>query len=423
MFNYVSLQALKCVIQFQSVYSRVARVCKSDRGGPHKFQHRWTTFLKTRLNCSIPGEIPFYFNEIQGTTDFIDVGQTDKIIYGVFTTPGNAIAGSAICSFRLSDIRHAFDEGPFKGQTTGNSNWLPVRVEDVNSLSGANNRPGQCVNDSTSLPESTLNFIKSHSLMDEAIPNAKLRMNSQDPEGVTDFDHGEPLFVKTSLNERLTVIAVDPQVRTPSGAFYDVMYVGSTKGKVLKVVSAVEEKESTKRDAKRKPVIIEEIQVFPNHVAVRNIQVLSSSTSEEEETEAKKLIVLSDFEVKSVPLHRCSAVQVQTCSGCVALQDPHCAWNLQAGKCVDYTTFADSDSSLLIQDIFNGKHPACSNEPEFVQASFVVPQNRAADILGAEEPTSQPTKMIDIVIDIEEDEEDSAMPNYGKTLTHLYFKN
>ena len=25
----------------------------------------WTSFLKARLNCSVPGEFPFYFNEIR----------------------------------------------------------------------------------------------------------------------------------------------------------------------------------------------------------------------------------------------------------------------------------------------------------------------------------------------------------------------
>lgn len=49
----------------QAVYSRVARVCKWDKGGPHRFRNRWTTYLKSRLNCSIPGEFPFYFNEIR----------------------------------------------------------------------------------------------------------------------------------------------------------------------------------------------------------------------------------------------------------------------------------------------------------------------------------------------------------------------
>lgn len=47
------------------MYSRVARVCKWDKGGPHRFRNRWTTFLKSRLNCSIPGDFPFYFNEIR----------------------------------------------------------------------------------------------------------------------------------------------------------------------------------------------------------------------------------------------------------------------------------------------------------------------------------------------------------------------
>lgn len=51
--------------QFQAVYSRVARVCLNDKGGPHTFSDRWTSFLKTRLNCSMPGEYPFYFDEIR----------------------------------------------------------------------------------------------------------------------------------------------------------------------------------------------------------------------------------------------------------------------------------------------------------------------------------------------------------------------
>lgn len=47
----------------KAVYSRVARVCRNDRGGPHR--SAWTSFQKTRLNCSVPGEYPFYFDEIR----------------------------------------------------------------------------------------------------------------------------------------------------------------------------------------------------------------------------------------------------------------------------------------------------------------------------------------------------------------------
>lgn len=60
--NVYSIEGI-CVTQV--VYSRVARVCKKDKGGPHQFNDRWTSFLKSRLNCSVPGEYPFYFNEIR----------------------------------------------------------------------------------------------------------------------------------------------------------------------------------------------------------------------------------------------------------------------------------------------------------------------------------------------------------------------
>ena len=93
------------------------------------------------------------------------------------------------------------------------SNWLPIRNER-----GA----GQCSSDSKKLDESTLNFMKGHSLKDEAVNNI----------------YAAPLFVKTAVNERLTKIAVDPRVRTPADDnTYDVMYVGTTRGKVLKVIS------------------------------------------------------------------------------------------------------------------------------------------------------------------------------------------
>lgn len=51
--------------RLQSIFSRVARVCKHDKGGPHSYRDRWTSFLKARLNCSVPGEYPFYFDEIR----------------------------------------------------------------------------------------------------------------------------------------------------------------------------------------------------------------------------------------------------------------------------------------------------------------------------------------------------------------------
>ncbi|KAH0625855.1 hypothetical protein JD844_034191 [Phrynosoma platyrhinos] len=48
------------------VVSRVARVCKNDMGGSQRvLEKQWTSFLKARLNCSVPGDSHFYFNVIQ----------------------------------------------------------------------------------------------------------------------------------------------------------------------------------------------------------------------------------------------------------------------------------------------------------------------------------------------------------------------
>ena len=50
---------------FQAVFSRVARVCKNDKGGNYLMKNLWTSFFKARLNCSIPGEYPFHFDLIR----------------------------------------------------------------------------------------------------------------------------------------------------------------------------------------------------------------------------------------------------------------------------------------------------------------------------------------------------------------------
>lgn len=116
----------------------------------------------------------------ESTTELISGQYGNKsaqLIYGTFTTPVNSISGSAVCAFSLQDITDAF-KGNFKEQSAINSNWLPVQSAKV-----PNPRPGQCVNDSRSLPDLTLNFIHTHSLMDELVPSF----------------FGQPIVIRTSF--------------------------------------------------------------------------------------------------------------------------------------------------------------------------------------------------------------------------------
>lgn len=121
------------------MFSRVARVCKNDQGGPNKSKNSWTSYLKTRLNCSVPGDYPFYFDEIQGISELVQ-GQygpesdgRDSVIYATFTTPTNSIGASAVCAFRLREISDAFS-GRFKEQRSSGENWLAVDENKVRRI-------------------------------------------------------------------------------------------------------------------------------------------------------------------------------------------------------------------------------------------------------------------------------------------------
>lgn len=90
----------------KAIYSRIARVCKNDRGGKYMTGQNWATYLKARINCSISSEFPFYFNEIQSV---YKMPHDDTKFYATFTTNTHGIVGSAVCSYDIRDINAAFD--------------------------------------------------------------------------------------------------------------------------------------------------------------------------------------------------------------------------------------------------------------------------------------------------------------------------
>lgn len=101
-FRETAVEYINCG---KAVYSRIARVCKKDTGGKNILSQNWATYLKARLNCSISGEFPFYFNEIQ---DVYQLPSDKNKFYATFTTSTNGLVGSAVCSFDISEINGAF---------------------------------------------------------------------------------------------------------------------------------------------------------------------------------------------------------------------------------------------------------------------------------------------------------------------------
>ncbi|EPQ11980.1 Semaphorin-5B [Myotis brandtii] len=192
----------------RTVYSRVARVCKNDVGGRFLLEDTWTTFMKARLNCSRPGEVPFYYNELQSAFHLPE----QDLIYGVFTTNVNSIAASAVCAFNLSAISQAFN-GPFRYQENPRAAWLPIANPIPNFQCGTLSEVGPNEN----LTERSLQDAQRLFLMSEAV------------QPVTP----EPCVTQDSV--RFSHLVVD--LVQAKDTLYHVLYIGTESGTILKALS------------------------------------------------------------------------------------------------------------------------------------------------------------------------------------------
>lgn len=258
-----------------------------------------------------------------------------KVIYATFSTPPNSIPGSAVCAFALQDISDTF-EGHFKEQSNSNSKWLPAqKVPEP--------RPGSCHNDSRALPESTLNFLKTHTLMDESVPPF----------------FGQPILVRTSTIYKFTQIAVDPQIKTPGGKTYDVIFVGTDHGKVIKSVNA----ESADSSKKVVSVVIEELDVLAKNEPIRSMEIVRTQQYDQPQEggayDDGRLVIVTDSQVMTIKLHRCNSDKITSCSECVALQDPYCAWDKIQGKCRSHGSPRWMEENYYYQSVATGQHAAC----------------------------------------------------------------
>ncbi|KAM9311259.1 semaphorin-6D isoform 3-T3 [Gastrophryne carolinensis] len=287
----------------KAVHSRVARICKNDLGGSQRvLEKHWTSFLKARLNCSVPGDSFFYFDVLQSITDIIEINGIPTVV-GVFTTQLNSIPGSAVCAFTMDDIEKAF-RGRFKEQKTPDSVWTAVPEDKVPKP-----RPGCCARhglaegyrSSTEFPDETLAFIKSHPLMDSAVPSIS----------------EEPWFTKTRVRYRLTAIAVDHL----AGPYlnYTVIFVGSEAGIVLKILA------KTNPFSLNDSVLLEEIDAYNrakcNGDSDEDRKVLSLQIDRDHHA----LFVAFSGCIVRLPLSRCE--RYGSCKkSCISSRDPYCGW-------------------------------------------------------------------------------------------------
>ncbi|XP_015110024.1 semaphorin-5A isoform X1 [Diachasma alloeum] len=275
LFREVAVEYINCG---KKIYSRIARVCKKDPGWQTLMRDTWTTFSKARLNCSLPGEFPFYYDEIQGAAYNAEEG----IVYATFTTPSNAIAGSAICAFNMTAIASSFN-GPFKHQEHSGAAWEKKRVT---------NHYRQHCGSPVNVPSHQIMDNQRYQLMDDAV------------QGVT----GPPLY--TTTMERFTHIAVDV-VPTKLHRGVTMLYVATTEG-LIKKISVLPRTRDT--------CIVEVWGPLPSPAIT--LQFLKDSLS---------LYVGSETGLLRIPASQCHRHKHR--ATCLNAQEPYCGWNEHLMKC------------------------------------------------------------------------------------------
>ncbi|XP_067171581.1 semaphorin-6A isoform X3 [Apteryx mantelli] len=313
--NYIYFFFREIAVEYNSmgkvVFPRVAQVCKNDMGGSQRvLEKQWTSFLKARLNCSVPGDSHFYFNILQAVTDVIHFNGRD-VVLATFSTPYNSIPGSAVCAYDMLDIANVFT-GRFKEQKSPDSTWTPVPDERVPKP-----RPGCCAG-STSLekyvtsnefPDDTLNFIKTHPLMDEAVPSIVNR----------------PWFLRTMVRYRLTKIAVD----SAAGPYQNctVVFLGSEKGIILKFLA-----QTGNSGFLNDSLFLEEMNVYnPEKCSYDGVEDKRIMGMQLDKQSSALYVAFSTCVIK-VPLGRCER-HGKCKKACIASRDPYCGWVKESGAC------------------------------------------------------------------------------------------
>uniref|UniRef100_A0A3B4BHI8 Sema domain, immunoglobulin domain (Ig), short basic domain, secreted, (semaphorin) 3D n=1 Tax=Periophthalmus magnuspinnatus TaxID=409849 RepID=A0A3B4BHI8_9GOBI len=303
----------------KSIVSRVARVCKNDMGGLRSLTHKWTTFLKARLVCSVPGEdgVDTHFDQLQDIFMLPSRDEKNTKVYAVFTTSSSLFPGSAVCVYNMADIRAVFN-GPYAHKESPDHKWVEYdgRIPYP--------RPGTCpsktydprIKSTKDFPDEVVSFMRMHPLMQRSVS----------PVG------GRPVFTRLRADYTLTHIRVD-RVMAEDG-HYEVMFLGTDIGSVLKVVSISQENWATEE------VILEELQVFQTPSPILSMEISSKQ---------QVLLVGSALGLSRVSLSRCP-VYGQACAECCLARDPYCAWD--GHSCARYIPAAKRRARR--QDIKNG---------------------------------------------------------------------
>ncbi|XP_030139359.4 semaphorin-3D [Taeniopygia guttata] len=278
------------------IHARVARVCKNDVGGKRSLINRWSTFLKARLVCSIPGPqgTETHFDQLEDVFLLRTRDPQNPLIFGLFTVSSGVFSGSAVCIYSMAAVRAAFS-GPFAHKEGFDYRWVEYKGRVPYP------RPGTCPSETydpllqstKDFPDELISFVRSHQLMWEPVY----------PQG------RQPVLLRVNVPyrlRRLLVHRLDAESRE-----YDVLFLGTDDGRVLKVALA--------GGVSRGPEVISLEEITVTKVPSPILDMKLSPKRQE-------LFVSSTHGLLQLSLYRCE-LYGKTCTDCCLARDPYCTWD------------------------------------------------------------------------------------------------
>ncbi|XP_049571450.1 semaphorin-3G isoform X3 [Orcinus orca] len=304
--------------------SRVGRVCVNDAGGQRVLVSKWSTFLKARLLCSVPGPggAETHFDQLEDVFLLWPNSGKSLEVYALFSTVSAVFQGYAVCVYHMADIWEVF-KGPFAHQDGPQHQWgayagkVPFPRPGV-CPSKMTAQPGRPFGSTKDYPDEVLQFARAHPLMFRPVRPRR----------------GRPVLVKTHLAQQLRQIVVD-RVEAEDGS-YDVIFLGTDSGSVLKVIAL-----QVGDPDEPEEVVLEELQVF---------KVPTPITEMEISVKRQMLYVGSRLGVARLQLHQCETYG-SACAECCLARDPYCAWD--GASCTRYRP-GTSKRRFRRQDIRHG---------------------------------------------------------------------
>ncbi|NWS39814.1 SEM3D protein, partial [Probosciger aterrimus] len=270
------------------IHARVARVCKVSYQRPAG--HGWVSH-QVGFTSSRPSWVQQQDMRVTQSRGFRAGGMEEREPHAPHS---GVFSGSAVCVYSMAAVRAAFS-GPFAHKEGFDYRWVEYKGRVPYP------RPGTCPSETydpllqstKDFPDEVISFMRTHQLMWEPVY----------PQG------RQPVLARVNVPYRLRRLLVHRLEM--ENRHYDVLFLGTDEGKVLKVGLAGGVSRGTE------VISLEEISVTKVPSPILDMKL---------SLKRQELFVSSTHGLIQLSLYRCE-LYGKTCTDCCLARDPYCTWD------------------------------------------------------------------------------------------------